>query len=349
MKTPKKHILRNTIKSIGFVLVLAFSSACHDLSVRVASLPDNTPSDEQIYISGNFNNWDPGDPRYILRPGADSVLEVELPRGIGPVEYKFTRGDWTRVEKDICGYDIPNRLFLYGDADAVTDTIRSWNDLPPVDCPKVTLVIDQLPQNTPSGTRLGLAGSMNGWDPSLDDFQFRLDSTMGKFTLDLPRQGEGRTVEFKVTRGSLERAESDVMGNEIPSRNLTYGLADTIYLDIQGWEDLAREQGNLLTIIITRLPDNTPPGDPIYITGDFNGWYPRQGSLVLEKNRHGQYFINLPRRRGMFEYKFTRGGWSSVEKGRHGEEIENRSSWYGKQDTIFIEIESWRDLPPAEN
>lgn len=349
MKRKKKHIIRKIFKAAGFFLLFAVLASCHDLSVKVASIPENTPPDEQIYISGNFNNWDPGDSRYILRPGPDSVYEVELPRGIGPVEYKFTRGDWTRVEKDICGNEISNRLFQYGDAPVITDTIFSWNDLPPVDCPKVTIVIDQLPPNTPPESHLSLAGSMNGWDPSLEDFRFRFDSTTMKFLLDLPKMGEGRSVEFKVTRGSLDRVESDAMGNEISSRNLSYGMADTVYINVEGWEDLAREKSNLLTILVTKLPANTPPGDAIYITGDFNGWYPRQGSLMLEKNRQGQLYINLPKERGRFEYKFTRGGWSTVEKDRDGNEIENRVSWYNEQDTIFVKIESWRDIPPETN
>lgn len=341
----------NILSKARFYLVLTslalFLTSCYEITVQVAGVPANTPPGDPIYITGNFNNWDPGDSRYVLEQAGDSLYKVKLPRGIGPLEYKFTRGDWTTVEKDICGFEIDNRMLVYGRTELVTDTIRSWNDLDPLDCPHVTIVIENLPENTPLESDLSVAGTFNEWDPAAEEWQFRFDSVLMKPVLVLPRIGGDRTVDLKITRGSLDRVEADARGREILPRKIVFGEEDTIYLEVEGWEDLSDRKGNLLTVLITRMPANTPAGDPIYITGDFNDWYPRSGDYRLEKNRSGQYFINLPKRGRYFECKFTRGGWSSEEVDRWGYRITNRVIAFD-QDTAFVEIENWRDLTRPE-
>jgi hypothetical protein len=284
----------------------------------------------------------------MLRRAGDSLYEVRLPRGIGPLEYKFTRGDWTTVEKDICGYEIDNRLLVYGREEVVVDTILSWNDLPPLDCPYITLVIDSLPDNTPGMSDLSVAGTFNDWDPDEEEWQFRYDSNLRKPIIRLPRIGGDRTIDLKITRGGLERMESDPLGREIPPRKIVFGEQDTVFIEVEGWEDISRQKKeNRLTIIVTSVPANTPPDDPIYITGSFNGWYPRSSEYRLEKNRKGQFFIYLPKRGEQFECKFTRGGWSTEEVDRWGYRTTNRVISYD-QDTVFVEIENWRDRTRPE-
>jgi hypothetical protein len=248
------------------------------------------------------------------------------------------------VEKDICGFEIDNRLLVYGKSDIVIDTILSWNDLDPLDCPYVTLVIDSLPENTPVESDLSVAGVFNDWDPREEEWKFGYDSVLRKPIFRLPRIGGERTVDLKITRGGLERMESDALGREISPRRIMFGEQDTVFIDIEGWEDISsRKKDNLLTVIIDKIPSNTPLNDPIYITGDFNGWYPRSGEYRLEKNQRGQYFIFLPKKGREFECKFTRGSWSTEEVDRWGYRITNRVISY-EQDTVFLEIENWRDL-----
>ncbi len=327
---------------LGLMMILL--SSCYKLKVEVTRLPENTPANDPIYISGNFNNWDPGDDRYRLRLRADSVYVVDLPSGIGKIEYKFTRGDWTTVEKDACGFETDNRTADYGKESIIRDTIQSWNDLPKINCPHVTLVINHLPDNTPAGSIFSLAGTMNNWDPGQENFEFHYDSTLRKPVLNLPRLGDNRTVEFKITRGSLVRVESDEFGNEIPARSLTFGDADTVFLNIKGWEDLSKLNSNLLTIIVTSIPANTPSGDGIYLTGNINNWYPRQANFRLEKNNKGEYFIKIPKIGKELKYKFTRGIWSTVEVDKYGYNINDRILNYMNQDTAYVKIANWIDL-----
>lgn len=320
-----------------------FLTSCYDMTVQVSRVPINTPKGDPIYITGNFNNWDPGDSRYILRPVGDSIYEVQLPRGIGALEYKFTRGDWTTVEKDVCGYEMNNRVLVYGKQALVRDSIGSWNDKPALDCPHVVVVLDDLPGNTPEGAVLSLAGTFNGWDPTDPDWQFQYDSTLRKPILKVPRIGDDRTVSLVVTRGSLDRIESDALGNELEARRITIWEEDTIHLTVEGWADISKEKGNMVTVLVTAIPANTPAGQPIFITGEFNDWYPRDQKMRLEKNRQGLYFIHLPRRSGQFQFKFTRGGWENEEVDRWGYRIPNREAHYN-QDTVRVEIYNWRDL-----
>ena len=353
MRTIKKTYHPNILSGrTGAILLLAimamFLSSCYEMTVQVARVPSNTPAGEPIYISGNFNNWDPGDSRYILQLTADSIYQVKLPRGIGPLEYKFTRGDWTTVEKDICGYETDNRVLFYGRTEVVVDSIRSWNDLVPVDCPYVTLVIDSLPEDTPSESNLSVAGTFNNWEPEGAEWKFRYDTSLDKYIIRIPRIGGDRTIDLKITRGGLERMESDALGREIAPRQINFGDQDTVYIDVEGWEDISNQnRENILTVLVTRIPANTPPDDPIYITGDFNGWYPRSGEYRLEKNREGQYFINMPKKGEQFECKFTRGSWSTEEVDRWGYRITNRVIGYDR-DTVRLQIGNWRDLTRPE-
>lgn len=98
----------------------------------VSTLPENTPHDATIYVAGNFNDWDPGDPRYRLQPMPNGKYAITLPPVEGNyVEYKFTRGNWRSVEGRANGQAIPNRTFVVpasGRAVIESDII-SWEDL----------------------------------------------------------------------------------------------------------------------------------------------------------------------------------------------------------------------------
>jgi hypothetical protein len=218
-----------------FVPLLLILSGCYDMTVQITSLPGNTPPSEPIYISGNFNNWDPGDSKFILTLNSDSVYEVKLPKGIGEVEYKFTRGDWSTVEKDPCGFEISNRVALYGKDTVKNDTIRSWNDLPKPDCPSVTLIIESLPQNTPEDAALYLASNFNNWDPGSRYWMFTrgLD---GKYYLEVPRTG-GDELEFKITRGDWRNVECDSDGEDIDNRTYRGSAGEEVKIEIERWKD----------------------------------------------------------------------------------------------------------------
>ena len=99
------------------------------------------------------------------------------------------------------------------------------------------------------------------------------------------------------------------------------------------------------TFIINSVPDYTPPEDFIYIVGDFNAWNPGDVDYKLEKNNEDKWFVVMPEMSdgSEIQYKFTRGDWSTVEKGDNGEEIFNRVFTFGNGETQELDILNWAD------
>ena len=218
-----------------FVPLLLLFAGCYNMTIQISSLPGNTPPAESIYISGNFNNWDPGDPNYILHLNSNSVYEVSLPRGFGEVEYKFTRGDWSTVEKDPCGFEIPNRVAYYSKIKIRRDTIRSWNDLPHPGCPRFTVIIDSLPPNTPKNAALYFAAYFNNWDPGSRYWTFTKDLN-GKFYIEIPRV-DNDAIDYKITRGGWPNVECAANGDDIDNRVFRGMAGEEVRIVIERWKD----------------------------------------------------------------------------------------------------------------
>lgn len=235
--------------SIQFLIAvpLLLLSGCYDMTVQVTGLPGNTPPAESIYISGNFNNWDPGDPNYILHKNSDSVYEVKLPKGFGDIEYKFTRGDWSTVEKDLCGFEVSNRVAYYGKDLVLRDTIRSWNDLPKPGCPSITIIIDSLPEYRapstspppppppPGDGTLFFASNINNWDPGSRYWMFTTGPD-GKYYIEIPRVGDDE-IEYKITRGSWQSVECAANGDDLDNRVLRGRAGEEVRIIIERWKD----------------------------------------------------------------------------------------------------------------
>jgi hypothetical protein len=50
-----------------FGLILLLLASCNQVHVEIKNVPMNTPVGSQIYLTGNFNQWNPGDPNYLLK------------------------------------------------------------------------------------------------------------------------------------------------------------------------------------------------------------------------------------------------------------------------------------------
>ena len=96
----------------------------------ITSLPDYTPAEDKIYIVGDFNGWNPGDVNHILTKNDDGLWETTLDGFVDgiTIKYKFTRGDWAKVEKDENFNEIADREFTFGNGDTVEVSILNWAD-----------------------------------------------------------------------------------------------------------------------------------------------------------------------------------------------------------------------------
>ena len=116
-----RTILLTLFCILSFVLNAQFSA-------RFVVTDIATKKNDDIYLSGNFNNWNPKDENYKLKPfggSRKSIVLKDLPAG--NYAFKFTRG----VDKFECapdGRDIPDRMIVVN-ADISNDfTITGWKD-----------------------------------------------------------------------------------------------------------------------------------------------------------------------------------------------------------------------------
>ncbi len=98
-------------------------------SVRVIVNAGATKASDAIYVAGNFNNWNPSDINKKLKPfGGGRLVIVFNDISAGLYEYKFTRGDWSKVETNAKGEEIENRnINITGDT-SFEVTIEGWKD-----------------------------------------------------------------------------------------------------------------------------------------------------------------------------------------------------------------------------
>jgi hypothetical protein len=91
-----------------FFLSLVFLFSGAQVLFIVDSLPAYTPPEDTLFIAGDFQGWNPGDPEFALEKNDDGkwfISGESIPLGT-TIQFKFTRGDWSKVEKHspgICG------------------------------------------------------------------------------------------------------------------------------------------------------------------------------------------------------------------------------------------------------
>lgn len=84
---------------------------------------------DAMYVAGNFNNWNPADNATKLKPfGGNRFVTVlnNIPAGL--FEFKFTRGDFGKVETTAKGEDIENRSVTIDNDTSLEVTIEGWKD-----------------------------------------------------------------------------------------------------------------------------------------------------------------------------------------------------------------------------
>ncbi|HEY8938296.1 MAG TPA: helix-turn-helix domain-containing protein [Cyclobacteriaceae bacterium] len=117
------------LKQVLFSMLLLSCLLCKgQVTITVESLPSATPASDTIYITGTFNNWVPNDKAYMLQRLLNGQLGITLPLR-GYVEYKFTRGSWTKVETTSNNQYTQNRMLNTDVNKKVFITIENWLDL----------------------------------------------------------------------------------------------------------------------------------------------------------------------------------------------------------------------------
>jgi len=104
----------------------------HAYKFVVQQVPKNTPTGSELFISGNFNHWDPANPSYKLIKRMDGLWETTVYTDLPKLEYKFTRGNWASVEARENGKARTNRVFMSDSSvyfQEIPIQIAGWEDL----------------------------------------------------------------------------------------------------------------------------------------------------------------------------------------------------------------------------
>lgn len=209
---------------------------------------------------------------------------------------------------------------------------------------QLTFIVERLPENTPEDDTLFLSGEINDWAAASPDYFFKRDS-LGGYFLTLGNRAKS-PFEYKITRGSWERVETDSLGHFIDNRRYE-GEIDTVVLKIKSWDDLpVMPHLGWLNLRIESVPDNTPQGAALFAVGSFNAWHTDEPAYQLQLQKDGSYFVRIPIISDTTFYKFGRGSWETIEGRRNGRARVNRQFVLGRDDPSnqVLKIESWEDL-----
>jgi predicted alpha/beta superfamily hydrolase len=121
------------MKSRLVIICLPILLHCHlaaQMTLLVNNVPQLTPMFDQLYIAGDFNDWNPGDPAWQLS-SSGGIYSITIPeQNTQEFEFKFTRGNWDTVEGNELGSYLPNRSASYNPGGTATYEIAGWEDLP---------------------------------------------------------------------------------------------------------------------------------------------------------------------------------------------------------------------------
>lgn len=118
------------MKKICFFALLFMSIVANaQFNLRLVVTTAATKQNDDIYVSGNFNNWNPGDDKYKLKPfagGRKSIVIKDLPAGT--YAFKFTRGNFEKVECTADGRNIPDRVIEVTTDASQECAVAGWKD-----------------------------------------------------------------------------------------------------------------------------------------------------------------------------------------------------------------------------
>ncbi|WP_295674465.1 alpha/beta hydrolase-fold protein [uncultured Mucilaginibacter sp.] len=81
-----------------------------------------------LFLAGNFNNWNPADSAWQLRPVGESIFELKRELMKGVYQFKVTKGSWQSVECTADGKPVENRSLVLTKDTAINLDVAGWQD-----------------------------------------------------------------------------------------------------------------------------------------------------------------------------------------------------------------------------
>lgn len=128
------------------LVVVLLDAAPVTVTFRVTA-PPSTPDDATLFLSGDFQAWDPAAPGFALEARGGNVHEITREFAAGTrITFRFTRGDDATAERDPHGREVRRVLRL--DTDRTFElTVARWADT--VDTVERTLTGDVTEHEVP--------------------------------------------------------------------------------------------------------------------------------------------------------------------------------------------------------
>jgi len=119
--------MKKILAFITFICCSYYATAQYTVRVIVKDIA--AKAKDEIYIAGNFNDWNPADNDSKLKPFAGGRrIIVFNDVDTGHYEFKFTRGSWDKVETSSKGEDITNRSVDIKSDTSLELSIAGWKD-----------------------------------------------------------------------------------------------------------------------------------------------------------------------------------------------------------------------------
>lgn len=239
---------------VAFLWAVLATSANAQLTMILKQIPDHTPPEDSLFITGSFNEWNPKDVNYVFTKDSSSQQHVfTFPILPATFSYKITRGNWKTVEGSKVGQSIVDREFVPNkEQDTIYLKILSWEDM--VDSlpnrGELNFRVTRLPGDTPPGASIFLVGNFNDWHPGDPNYKLTRQED-GFYQVKLKVRSD--TILYKFTRGNWETAEGGSSGRAIHNRQLIYHEhANEKHIDcrVETWEDLSGTPFNTYTILL---------------------------------------------------------------------------------------------------
>lgn len=120
-------------KKIFFCAFLLFGqnfllSGQQKIVFKTGKIAPSIVSNVHLFLAGNFNNWNPADTAWQMRPDQPGsfYLTKDLPKGA--YEFKITKGSWQSVECNTLGKPVDNRRVTILHDTTITLNIDGWQD-----------------------------------------------------------------------------------------------------------------------------------------------------------------------------------------------------------------------------
>jgi predicted alpha/beta superfamily hydrolase len=124
------------VKRIILLVLLMLSDTWLFAQVTVTFKTDKLPpfktAAKDLYLAGDFNNWNPADKAWQLQSGQSGNYQLikNLPKG--SYSFKVTKGSWETVECGANGKPFDNRSITIGHDTTIVLAVADWQDNYPV-------------------------------------------------------------------------------------------------------------------------------------------------------------------------------------------------------------------------